>query len=335
MFFCPHCGKAAPENAACCPNCGAALAGKAAPSAATPSAPKSSVTFSNPAYNPAPANPKPTYSAPVHPNPTPTYSAPANPNPNPAYRAPANPNPNPAYRAPANPNPNPAYRAPAAPAYAAPAYAGYSGYAAPAKKSNKGLIIGIVAAVLVIAAVIGILFLTGVLGKPSIVGTWTGQLNLSQNMDLILAEAPSDIASLIKNTPGLTEVLKTAPAITVTYTFMEGGTYSSTIDMSSLLPWVKQNAATIVPPVIKAVLGDDYTIEQIEAMAGMSISELIDQRIKPSDLIQSSTGTYVVNGTSFTLDTGNNFGTFSRKEMTLNGKKDSGAVVPLTLTRSK
>jgi hypothetical protein len=68
---------------------------------------------------------------------------------------------------------------PAAPAYAAPAYAAPAGYPAPApKKKHTGLIIGIIAAVLVAAAVL-VLFLTGVLGDglslfaPKQVGTWS------------------------------------------------------------------------------------------------------------------------------------------------------------------
>jgi hypothetical protein len=62
---------------------------------------------------------------------------------------------------------------PAAPAYAAPAYAAPAGYPAPApKKKHTGLIIGIIAAVLVIAAVV-VLFLTGVLGSKGPTGTWT------------------------------------------------------------------------------------------------------------------------------------------------------------------
>ncbi len=59
---------------------------------------------------------------------------------------------------------------PAAPTYAAPAYGAPAGYPAPApapRKSHTGLIIGIVAALVLIGAVIGILFATGVLGGGS------------------------------------------------------------------------------------------------------------------------------------------------------------------------
>ena len=302
MFFCPSCHKAAPESSAFCPNCGAPLAAKST------SAP----------VDAAPSRPTPAYTAPTQPNPT--YTAPAQPNP--TYTAPSRPT----YAAPAQPNPG----------YGAPAYAAYPGYAAkPAKKSSKGLIIGIVAAVLLVAIVIGVLFLTGVLGKPSIVGTWTGSLNLSQNMDVLLAEAPSNISSVINSAPGLLEALKTAPAIPVTYTFMEGGAYSMTVDMSVLVTWLKQNGATLIPIITRSMLGYEMTVADFESQVGMSFSDFVDEPLKGQNLSQTETGTYIVNGTNFTLGDGKQFGTFSRKELTLNLTTGGGSIVSLTLTRSK
>jgi hypothetical protein len=75
--------------------------------------------------------------------------------------------------APAQQRSNPYASAPRPDAYTAPAYGAPTAYPAPApKKTHTGLIIGIIAAVLVAAAVL-VLFLTGVLGTPKEVGTWT------------------------------------------------------------------------------------------------------------------------------------------------------------------
>ncbi len=126
--------------------------------------------------------------------------------------------------------PAPAPR-PAAPAYAAPAYAAPAGYPAPApKKKHTGLIIGIIAAVLVAAAVL-VLFLTGVLGggtgglslfAPKQVGTWT--LVSSTEDDL----QPGTITAVLdKNGKGY---------IKVTRTFTRGGN-ETTITHYEPLTW--------------------------------------------------------------------------------------------------
>ncbi len=104
---------------------------------------------------------------------------------------------------------------PAAPTYAAPAgYPSPMGYPAPApapKKKHTGLIIGIIAAVLVAAAVL-VLFLTGVLGTPKEVGTWT--LVSSSDDDY---EPGALVASLYKDGKGYVKY-------TYTYTWRDEST---------------------------------------------------------------------------------------------------------------
>ncbi len=197
-------------------------------------------------------------------------------------------------------------------------------------------------AVLVIAAVIGILFATGVLGKPSVVGTWTGMLDLTQEMGVIRSEAHS-----FAYYDGFDEMVKTIPAVPVTVTFLENGTYTATADFSGIVSWAKSNAETVVPFVYSAVTGENLTLEEIQAETGMSADQIIDFAVSwyipHIEVPMTETGTYMLNGETLSM-TGradfngstyktSAFGTVSRKEINLQYKIDY--TVSVILTRSK
>ncbi|MBQ3084499.1 MAG: zinc-ribbon domain-containing protein [Clostridia bacterium] len=158
--FCQNCGNQLDDNAVFCPNCGA----KDELPAAAP-APEA------PAYT---APQAPAYTAPQ----APAYGAPEAP----AYTAPQAP----AYGAPEAP----AYTAPQAPVYGAPAYAAPEGYAAPAPKDNKKLMIGIIAAVAAIAVIVVLVILLFGGGR----GGYLGAIDTSIDVDLGDFDAIADLA---------------------------------------------------------------------------------------------------------------------------------------------
>ena len=185
-MFCTNCGKQIPEGSRFCTNCGAKLNIPEAPEKAAPEqpafTPPAAPVYTAPEAPAAPAAPEqPVYTAPAAPEQpaftppaAPVYAAPE------APAAPAAPE-QPVYTAPTAPE-QPVYRAPEAPAYsapqqqpyatqktyAAPAYAPQQTYAAPPKQKKGpklGLIIGIIAAVVVIGALVAC-FLLGVFSGP-------------------------------------------------------------------------------------------------------------------------------------------------------------------------
>ncbi|MBR5115245.1 MAG: zinc ribbon domain-containing protein [Oscillospiraceae bacterium] len=196
-MFCTNCGKQIPEGSRFCTNCGAKLNIPEAPEKAAPEqpafTPPAAPVYTAPEAPAAPAAPEqPVYTAPAAPEQpvftppaAPVYAAPEAPAApaapeQPVYTAPTAPE-QPVYRAPEAPA-APAYTVPEAPAYsapqqqpyaaqqtyAAPAYAPQQTYAAPPKQKKGpklGLIIGIIAAVVVIGALVAC-FLLGVFSGP-------------------------------------------------------------------------------------------------------------------------------------------------------------------------
>lgn len=120
----------------------------------------------------------------------PIYTAPAPEAP--AYTAPQAP----AYGAPEAP----AYTAPQAPVYGAPAYAAPEGYAAPAPKDNKKLIIGIIAAVAAIAVIVVLALVLFGGGRGGYLGAIDTYLEVREgDIDAIADLAPAEYWEYIED----------------------------------------------------------------------------------------------------------------------------------------
>ena|GEM_PF-3627336 len=146
MSFCPNCGQQIGPNETFCPNCGT----KVEPDAAASAAPAGQPQAAPPHQVPPQPQARAQYQAPPQPQAGPQYQAPPQPQARPQYQAPPQHQAKPQYQAPPQPQAAPQYQTP--PQYRAQ---GPVPPASSASDNSKNVIIGVLAAIIIIGGGLG------------------------------------------------------------------------------------------------------------------------------------------------------------------------------------